>query len=279
MKKNIFLIFLLVIVFNCSKREFENAAQKPNLIILSPEIAEIVCAIGGEKNIIAVTNECDYPEILKSKEKVGSFSSQNIEKIVSLQPNMVFASGLEQQIIKKRLIKLGINVYQFYPENIDDLLKTILKIGNLIEKEKNASEIIKNFLNNLPSIQENRKKPKMYVEIYNKPIMTASAESFVGDIIEKSGGTNLFQNLPRDYCRVSAESVVEKNPDIILITCPKISKSEIKNRLGWQNISAIKSGQIYTSKDIDMDLIVRAGPRSINGIKILSKIFRDFYEK
>lgn len=279
MKKNILIIFLLIIVLGCAKTEFEKTSQKPSLIILSPEIAEIVCAIGGERNILAVTNECDYPEILKSKEKVGSFSSPNIEKIVALHPDMIFLSGLEQEVIKSRLNKLSLPVYQFYPKSINDLLQTFEEIGILLGKENSASEFIKNFQKELDTISIPKIKPKVYVEIYNNPLMTVSTNSFVGDIIEKSGGKNIFQNLPRDYCRVSAESIVEKNPDIIIITYSGITKSEIQNRLGWDYVCAIINDRIYTPEDIDPDLIIRAGPRSIKGIKILSKIFQEFNEK
>ena len=279
MKKVTFLILVIMSLLSCSKVEKGISVTKPGLIILSPEIAEIVCALGGEKNIIAVTNECDYPEILKSKEKVGSFSCPNIEKIVALHPDMIFLSGLEQEVIKSRLNKLSLPVYQFYPKSINDLLKTFEEIGILLGKENSALEIIRNYKKELNAIPMPATKPKVYVEIYNKPLMTVSSNSFIGDLIEKSGGENIFQNLPRDYCRISAESVVERNPDIIIITYTGITKSEIQNRLGWENVIAIKNNRIYTTEDIDANLIVRAGPRIIKGIKILSKIFQEFNEK
>ena len=279
MKKTVSLILIAIIIVCCSKTETEIITLKPGLIILSPEIAEIVCALEGEENIIAVTNECDYPEILKSKGKVGSFSNPNIEKIVALHPDMIFISGLEQDVVKSQLKKLCLSVYQFYPKNADELLLIFEKIGRLIGKEKSASEIIKNFRKELNAIPLPKTKPKVYVEIYNKPLMTASSNSFIGDLIEKSGGENIFTTLPRDYCRVSAESIVKRNPDIIIITYPGSTKAEIKNRLGWGKINAIKYDRIYTVEDIDSDLLIRAGPRSIEGIKILSKIFRDFNEK
>ena len=276
MKKSVFLILIAIIIVYCSKTETEITTLKPGLIILSPEIAEIVCTLDGEKNILAVINECDYPEILKSKEKVGSFSSPNIEKIVALQPDMIFISGLEQEVIKNKLNKLGMKVYQFYPNNINDLIKIFEDIGKLLNKENSSLKIINTFQSELNSIIIPENKPKIYVEIYNNPLMTVSTNSFIGDIIEKSGGKNIFQNLPRDYCRVSAESIVEKNPDIIIITYSGIVKSEIKNRLGWGNVNAIINDRIYTPEDIDPDLLIRAGPRCIDGIKILSIIFQNF---
>ena len=276
MKKIRFLIFIIILFLGCSKTEIEKEVIEPSIIILSPEIAEIVCTLDGGMNILAVINECDYPEILKSKEKIGSFSSPNIEKIVALQPDMIFISGLEQEVIKSKLSKLGMKVYQFYPKNINDLIKIFEDIGKLLGKENCASEIIKNYKKELNAIPIPAIKPKVYVEIYNNPLMTVSINSFIGDIIENSGGKNIFQNLPRDYCRVSAESIVVRNPDIIIVTYQGISNTEIKNRLGWEIVNAIVNNQIYTPEDIDPDLLIRAGPRSIIGIKILSKIFRNF---
>ncbi|MGC9337848.1 MAG: helical backbone metal receptor [Candidatus Cloacimonadia bacterium] len=260
----------------CDAGNSVSEGVKPKIVVLSPEIAEIISALGGEKNIVALTNECDFPSSLQKKPKVGSFSSPNIEAIVSLEPDIVFVSALEQEIVRNNLKKLGLTVYQFYPQSIEELLNVIKEIGNLIGKSKEAEVLIQEFRTTLSTIAKPVKTPKVYVEIYNNPLMTVSSNSFIGDLIHKSGGKNIFPELPREYCRVTPESVVARDPDIIIVTYPGITKKDIMQRAGWEQIGAVQNGRIYTQEDFDMELIVRAGPRSIHGIRILSQIFQDY---
>jgi iron complex transport system substrate-binding protein len=279
--KKIFIIWICVfiIVFfsaGCNKGNLVSRDIEPKIVVLSPEIAEIISALGGEAHIVAVTNECDFPPSLQEKQKVGSFSSPNIEAIVALEPDMIFASGLEQEIVKNDLEKLGYTVYQFYPQSIEELLQVIQEIGTLLEKPKEAEALIQEFHATLSAIIPPAKPPRIYVEIYNNPLMTAASSSFIGDLIKKSGGENIFPELPRDYCRVTPESVVSRDPDIIIVTYPGITREDIMKRAGWEHISAVQNGKIYTQEDFDMELIVRAGPRSLEGIKILSQIFQDY---
>ena len=118
--------------------------------------------------------------------------------------------------------------------------------------------------------------PQVYVEIYNDPIMSVSDKSFVGEVIQISGGDNVFAELPRDYSRVKAEDVINADPEIIILTCPpEFTAESIKIRKGWEVISAVKNDRIYTALDIDPDLIIRATPRIVEGMKQLQKIIND----
>lgn len=270
---------LFILLISCSqKQNVSRSEQNQNIIVLSPEVAEIVCTLDGADKIAAVTRECDYPPILKNKSRVGSFSSPDLEKIISLEPDYIFLSGLEQEVIKNKLNKLNTRVYQFYPTSVDTLLHTFKKIGKLINKERKADSLINYFNSELANIPIPEEKPKVFFEVYKNPIMTVSAESFVGDVINKSGGKNAFVELARDYCRIPAERVIEANPDIIIISYPGINKKEVKERSGWETIEAIQNDRIYTRNDLDIETIIRAGPRTIKGIKTLNRIFEN-YEK
>ena len=103
--------------------------------------------------------------------------------------------------------------------------------------------------------------------------MSVSDNSFIGEVIQIAGGNNIFAQLPRDYSRIKPEDVIQADPEIILLTYPGISAAQIKERKGWNVISACKNNRIYTVKDINPDLILRASPRIIEGIKLLKKSF------
>jgi len=271
MKKCIFL-FVLILIVSCSTPNEKTEAPHPQIIVLSPELAEIVCALGVEDNMIGITQECDYPRTLQYKNIVGSFSAPNIEKIVALEPDAVLLTGMEQEIFKHKLLNLNISVHQFYPSSVNTLYETISSLGKFLKREDKADSLIQYMQASFCSITKSKVNPTIYIEIYDKPLMTASSASFVGDVIKQAGLKNIFPELPREYCAVSSEKVVELNPDIILITYPGVDKNDIKERLGWSTISAIKNDRVFTTENIDPDLILRAGPRIVQGIQKLSQL-------
>ena len=270
--KRYFFLFVLILIISCNSAMEKVAAPHPQIVVLSPELAEIVCSIEAEDHIIGITQECDYQKTLTQKESVGSFSAPNIEKIISLDPDAVLLTGMEQEIFKHKLQDLNIRVKQFYPASINGLYQTISELGKYLKKEERADSLIQSIKASIEATVKPEARPTIYIEIYNKPLMTASSDSFVGDVINAAGLRNIFPELPREYCSVSAEKVVEFNPDIILITYPGVNNEDVKDRLGWGKISAIKNDMIFTTEDIDPDIILRAGPRIVQGIQALSQL-------
>jgi len=315
--KYIILTIILFLFISCTSSQYKS--NNPRYIITSPEIAEIVCLIQGTENIVGITTECDYPLELKSIPKVGTFGKVDFEKIIELNPTLVFTSALEQDALSDELQKLNIKTIKIYPKSIDEMIKAIRDIGIIINKEKRANFIADSLQTELSKLelssalagldlslninsnhsedQDARISPAetirkvsdfpnstistdstnsltVYIEIYGNPIMSVSDKSFVGEVVQAAGGNNIFSELPRDYSRIKPEQVIEANPEIIILTYPGIDAVQIKERKGWEVISACKSNRIYTVENIDPDLILRASPRVIEGIKKLKKIFK-----
>ncbi len=267
---------LLIILLSCSPSKMENSEHR--YIVTSPELAEIIATIGGTKNIVGVTAECDYPVNLGQIAKVGNFGKVDFEKIISLKPSLVFTSGLEQELLTNELGKLSIPTAQFYPKSIDEMIISIRKIGKLIGAEKRANFVADSLQIEINKIKEKSigGKPTVYVEIYNNPIMSVSDKSFVGEVVQTAGGNNIFSELVRDYARVKAEDVIGANPEIIILTCPsEVTAESIKNRKGWEVISAVQNNRIYSANEVNPDLIIRATPRVIEGMRILQKLFNE----
>ena len=270
------LLFVLLLFISCSNKE-KKTDSKPRYIITSPEIAEIIAAIQGTENIVGVTTDCDYPPELQNITKVGTFGKVDIEKVIKLKPTLVFTSGLEQDFLASELQKMKIPVMKIYPQSVAGLINSIRDIGRTIGGMVRANALadslensIKNFILNNVMI----KRPKVYPEIYGDPLMSVSSKSFVGELIDLAGGENIFAELPRDYSRIKPEDVIEKNPDIIIVAYPGMTPTQVKERKGWAQINACKNDKIYTTADIDPDLILRASPRVILGIEKLKELFQ-----
>ncbi len=272
--KKIFLIISLIslMILSC-----HHNPPKKGIVVISPELAEIIVNIAGDGQIIGVAEECNYPDILQTKEKVGNFGQISLEKIIKLNPEYVITSSLEQESITKELQKTGIKTISLYPKSIDDMLNIITELGEITKSVKQADQLRKDLAQQIEELKtfKPEKRKKVLIEIYNDPLMSVSDSSFVGQLLTIAGGENIFPVLERDYCRIKNEDAITANPDVIIITYPGVSKELVKSRKGWQNIEAVKNNKIYTTEDVNPDLILRAVPRCVEGIRQLRKVIYD----
>lgn len=271
-------LMLFALLLSCKQKVPMSSGK---YVVLSPEVAEIIAALGAADEIVGLTRECSFPPELQEKEIVGDFGAINTEKVLQLSPRIVFSSALEQESIALNLEKLGITVHRSYPQTMSEMLKEIEKIGAIIGRENEAAALKDSLIYAIENIRQNTqnlKKPKVYLEIYRDPLMSVSDKSFVGELIELAGGDNVFDTLERDYSRVKAEQVIQANPDI-MICYSHDTMENILARKGFSRIPAIRTRSIYFEEDINPDLIQRAGPRSIQGIRELARIFEEWRRK
>jgi len=269
--RKIFVLLLATLILsNCGKTvQKENSNQK--LVITSPEVAEIIYHLQGSKNIAGVTVECNYPEAMQAIPRVGTFGRIDIEKVVAMQPDIVFVSGLEQNFMAAELQKLSMKVEKIYPSTLDEMVLAVRNIAGIINEEQ-AGKLLADSLNTRIAEYRNSMpdmKPRLYVEIYGNPIMSVADSSFVGELVELAGFDNIFAELPRDYSRVPAEDVLAADPEYILLLYPGITEGQLQSRKGWGNITAMQKNHIITAEDINPDLLLRASPRCLEGVKLL----------
>ena len=271
--KNLFLIAGLALVsFGLSFAE-TIPPVRPRYISLAPSTTEILFALGMDDEIAGVSTFCNYPPKAKTKENVGNFSNPNIEKILSLKPDYIFCTGLEQAPIVAELKRLGLKVYISDPRNIKELMESISDMGRITGKDKEAQELIRDTqaqIDNIAAlvklIPEN-KRLKVFIEIFDDPLTTAGRGTFIDELITMAGGINIAGYTKRAYTIFSQEEVIKRNPDCIIIAYmgkEKPAKLMLK-RFAWDSISAVKNNRLYN--DIDPDTLLRPGPRVALGIK------------
>jgi len=128
------------------------AAAEPRYISLAPSTTEILFALGLDNEIVGVSTYCNYPEQAKNKTKVGNFSSPSIERIISLKPDYIFCTGLEQAPVIAQLKQLNFNVYVADPVNVEELFKTINEIGKITRRTEESSFLIEKMKNQIEEV-------------------------------------------------------------------------------------------------------------------------------
>lgn len=250
------------------------------IVSISPATTEIACALGLTDNLVAVSTYCDYPPEVAKKEKVGSFSEPNIEKILALKPDIILATGLEQAQTVGKLKKLGLRVMVSDPKTFRELYDSVLAIGKACGREKEAVSLTEKMKQTISAVSKRvaltapDKRPKVYFEIWHDPIMTAGKGSFIDEMITVAGGVNITSDAPRPFSQFSPELIVQRDPDVIVLgymVKGAGASGSLSKRFGWDKIKAVRQNRVYD--DIDPNMLFRPGPRLADAVVQLNERF------
>ena len=241
------------------------------IVVLSPSGAEILCTLGAQDLICARTDYCDYPSSIKNIPSIGGFSSDSVsvESIVSYKPDFVYGSKDMHDSFSVQLSALGIPLYLSKASSLNSVYDEILFIAKLTGKEQKGVELVNEIKNSAELIQKKAAEEKItvYYEVWNTPFMSCGSTSFINDIINVCGGKNIFEEIETPYPVVSEESIIAKNPQVILIPSQNgLTQKDVLSRTGWNLTDAVKNKRIYF---VDSDLFSRPGPRITEAMNTL----------
>jgi iron complex transport system substrate-binding protein len=251
--KNIFLIIfslLLLVVLSWSipnPHLNRNEVKIKKIISLSPSITKQIIDLEAEDRLIGVTSF--HPPIKKKISIVGTIVQPNIEKIISLSPDLVLFSKEDQAVqFPEMLSAIGIKTVSFSKnENFMNITNNYLELGNLIGQKDLALKKIKSYQSGLESTQLHIKdRKKILFFLSHHPLISVSQKSFINGIISDAGGINVLPALKNPYPLINLEMIVNLNPEIIISLIPE-SKFFFNNILkDYSEIIAIKKQNIYT---------------------------------
>ncbi len=249
------------------------------IICLTTETVEVLYLLGEQDRIVGISGYTTKPaEARRDKPKVSAFTSAKIDKILELKPDLVLTCTDLQADIAASLIKAGVEVHAFNQRSIAEILKMILTIGCLIGAQDKAKQLVLTLETNIANVKAKinplASKPRIYFEEWDEPTITGIR--WVSELIELAGGVDCFAELSQFNSAkdrvIQQNDVIAKQPDIIIGSwCGKKFQPElVKNRAGWQDLPAVKTGAIFEIKSAD---ILQPGPSVItDGLVQLQRI-------
>ena len=266
------LSFLLVYFFLLFNTAYAVSVPK-RIISLAPSVTELLFAIEAGPQIVAVTKLCNYPPPAVNIAKIGDITI-DYERLMLLKPDLVVAEDSLNSEALKKLSDLKIRVLSIKNSSLRDISKNLRLLGQVTGK-KVQGEIqarrIEQGLKSLRNISLKLKtRPSVFIELWDQPLMTAGPGTFLDDVIWLAGGNNIGRTLTVSFPAISHEMVLEKNPDIIVLANINADIEKVQSRPGWKNLQAVKRKRVYL---INPDIIVRPGPRLLDGTKQLFNWF------
>ena len=257
------------------------------IVCLTEECVETLYLLGEQDRIVGISNYAVRPKnVRKDKKVICSFINANIEKILSLEPDLVIGYSDIQAEIAKKLIKKGITVWINNYRNINGIKIMINQLGLLVGKQNISIKLTNQIDKEIKIIKDNSSKlpfkPKVYFEEWFDPII--SSIKWVSEIIEVCGGENFCNSinagsLAKDRIISNDSEIISFNPDIILVSwCgKKFRKEKMLSREKWNLISAVKNNEIH---EIDSSIILQPGPAALtDGLKIINNIIQKWSSK
>lgn len=278
LKKSILFLIILCAGANlcfAAGKKTKKASPKSDIRIVSlgPSATEVIFAIGAQDLLVARTDLCDYPPEAKNIPSVGGFAGNtlSLESIISYEPTLVYLFAEMHEGFVKPLQDLGIQVYRSNATSIEAVKNEVLDIGKLTGHEKQAQKVVKEMdekLNRTKKMYETKieadgKFPTVYWEVWHSPMMSCGKNSFMGDIIAKAGGKNIFADEEAAYPMVSEEAVLLANPDFIFYSGDGMGGGKPSELL------KAKGGIYYMGDD---DSFVRSTPRCADAVEKLAAI-------
>lgn len=262
----------VVSLAEATRRQDQNKVQadstaSPKVVSLAPSNTELIYSLQAQNRLVGVSSYCQYPLEARNKPKVGSFVSINWEKLATLKPTVVvLVSG--QESLEIQLKKHKIKALILKNESLDDVAKNLITLGSICACEPTAKRMAEHYrqaLSELRSIFKDSNKSKVFFCVWPKPIVTVGGTSFLNDVINVCGGSNVVADMKGSYPKVGPEKVIALQPDVLIM--PYESRTMRRATTPpWSMLSATKKNQVYFLPDSEHDYLSRPTLRIVKGL-------------
>jgi iron complex transport system substrate-binding protein len=283
------IIRIAALALIASTTAVEAGGDVPKRIIsTAPSITEMIYALGAQDELVGVTSYCDFPPEAQQKPVIGDFAAPNIELMLSQEPDLVvILSGRTDLEDKLRPFSLPVLVLEH--ETLAKIYESIGILGERIGREEAAASLISSIENRLARIERELsglpKKEVLFLVGRNSGSLTdiyvVGTRSYLGQLIELAGASNIFSDLPASYPKVSIEQILTNDPEIIIdmsyMEAPDDETLEeaLKIWAQFPSIQAVASDDVHI---VSSDVFLVPGPRIAEAVASLAAIFhgKDF---
>ena len=266
----VLLILLILFALQASRRAPSSQSvpqEDVRIVSLAPNLTEILFELGVGEQVVGVTKYFSDSSQGQQKEEIGDFFNPNLEKIVSLEPSLVIAEHWPSSRTVPRLKEFGLPVLEtISPTSLEEIYQIIREVGKVVDRSQPAETLIQSMKKRLRVVKERAvqlsDRPSVYIEV-DLPTWTIGKRSFITEAFHLCGARNLFDDVEKRALQASKETIIARNPDIILTYT--VSASLISQRPGWDQIKAVQNGRILD--DFDRALLSHGNHRLIEGME------------
>lgn len=249
------------------------AAPARRIVSLAPSATELLFAAGAGNRVVAVTDPADWPPEAIALPRVGDARTLDLERIVSLHPDLAVAWPYVAPAQIDRLRALGIPVYRTDPHMPETIALDIERLGELAGTAEVADAEAARFRSRLHMLRQRGHAAsvvRVFYEIWHQPLYTIGGAHLISAALALCGGENVFRGLSLPAPSVSVEAVLAARPSAIVAgTDGAVRPAWLDDWRQWPDLPAVRSGNLFV---VDANLLHRPGPRFIDGAEALCAV-------
>jgi len=240
------------------------AAPPARVVTLAPHLAELVFAAGAGERLAGVTAYTDYPAAAASLPRIGDAFRVDMERIAVIDPDLILAwEGGTPAALTDRLRELGYTVMVVRTRSVDDVAAAIRRIGERLGTAETADRAGAAFLRELEAAvsgHADARPLRVFYQVASRPLYTVNGGHYISELIRLCGGRNVFSDLGELAPVVTVESVLSRDPELIL--APAGEAGVLERWRAWQSLAAVRAGNLRT---VPPDTLARPSPRLVQG--------------
>ncbi len=275
------------VVTDSTGREVTLPAHPQRVVILNASNIDLYVAAGGAADIVGkATSQALSPEVVKataSAAEVGIIHSPDVEKILSLKPDLVIGTNVPFHTnLADTLAQAGIPLYIQSLDSIEQLTAALTFYGSLTGHEEKAQAAAGKLQADMAKVKQQAagKTPPKSLIVFGSPdsFNMGTGKCFTGSLVNELGGGNIADQAEGEggYLPISMEFVARENPEVIFIIMHGKAeelegkmRKELASSEAWQNVQAVKAGKVYI---LPYDLFaVNPGVRAAEALQVLAE--------
>lgn len=228
-------------------------APAQRIISLSPGITENLFSIGAGSRIVGVSRYSDYPTNALQIPIIGDSQSINLERIAALKPDLIiawFGGNSPSQLAALQQLKIPIFIQRI--QTLPEIPLAFIRLAQLTGLESTAAPVILKSYQNI-NLLTDAQQPILsaFYQVWHNPLMTLNKENWINDVLARCGATNIFADAPITAPTVSIESILIKNPDLIISSSRNAEPNNtLSHWQAWPYLSVMKkNGFIFINDD------------------------------
>jgi iron complex transport system substrate-binding protein len=249
------------------------------IVSLAPGTTEMLFAAGAGRQIIATVEYSDTPPGARSVPRIGDAAAIDMERVVGLHPDVVVAwPGGGNRAQREKIATLGVPVYDQQVTQLADLAGSLRRLGELAGTQAQANQAAQALEARLSALERTyggprgAARPKVLLQIWNRPIYTVGGRQLMSDALRVCGASNVFADLPEAAPLIDTESVIARNPDIIIVAAPPGDAAAwVADWQRFGSLKAVKSGRVVAFSD---QALSRLGPSVIDATEKLCETLK-----
>lgn len=223
------------------------------VISLAPALSEIILELGASDLLVGQVAGAETPENMAAVPEVGRYDQLELETLISLQPDLLLAwSDSLSNAQRSQLKQLDIPLYEVAPRNLAELGQLFAELGAQLGKAERGRQLQQQFDAGVSALRLRYRRTQavsVFYQVWQQPLYTLGGRQIVSDALEVCGARNVFAELSLPAPQVSIESVLAKNPQVILL-------SDAQQAAAWQvwpQIHAVRLGQVWAVPDSGLE--------------------------